>query len=297
MTWNNGNGQGNGYGQQQGYGGGGSDDVYERMNNAREQGGARFPFFEAGRHKCALVTLETFMHRTDGKSVRALFEILESTSPKHPPGSYAVKIFKIMVRPKYESSASDSEQLAHLCIALKDAPKGYPIGRDIRTLLEERPADQIARGSLVECTGVANQKGNWVNLYWSPIPQTPEQIVQMRQRIEAKGVPNTGSQQQGTQGAQYNNAPHPSQMQGQYPTQQGGYGPPPQTQYMPAGPQLPPGAQPGYGPTPQQQIQGAPNPAYYPNAAPQAPAGAPQGGFLAQLPPGPPQGGNGGGRW
>jgi hypothetical protein len=63
-----------------------------------------------------------------------------------------------------------------------------------------------------------------------------------------------------------------------------------------SGAQLAPGAQPGYGPSPHQQIQGAPNPQYYPNAGPAlggaapAPTGVPPGGFLGNLP----QNGNGG---
>lgn len=283
MGWNQGNGngqgQGNGYQPQGGYGQ--QEDVYDQMNRARDPGGARFPYIEAGRHKLALVTLENFMHRQDGKSTRALFTVLESSTnpqtgkPVHPVGSFVVKIYKLMERPKFEGQASNSEMLAHLCIALKNAPKGYPIGADIRTLLEDRPGEQLARGTVVECTGVANQKGTWVNLYWTAVEQTQEQIVAMRQRIEAAGVPqtdgNSAQRQAPQQGYQ------PQQTQQQYaPPQQGAYqnagGPPPQ----------------GYGPPPQTQ------PA-------QAPQGAPQGGFLAQLPPqgpqGPQGGGNGGGRW
>lgn len=298
-NWNQGNG--NGYGQQGQAYGYGPDDVYEEMNRARDPGGARFPYIEAGRHKLALVTLENFMHRTDGKSTRALFQVVESSTdpqtgkPVHAPGTYVVKIYKLMERPKYEGTPSNREQLAHLCMALKNAPKGYPIGRDIKVLLEDRPAEQLARGTIVECTGVPNKKGNWVNLYWNAIPQTEQDIVAMRQRIEQQGVPQTNGnsgqppmqqpaaqQYAGPQGQQY--AP----PGGQQPQQ--GYQMP-QTQYG-----LPPGAQ------PQQQWQGqqpmgqqyAQPPAQQPAAQPQ---GAPQGGFLAQLPPQGGQGGNGGRGW
>lgn len=286
---NNGNGQGGypqqgyqqqpqqGY-QQQGYGNG--DDVYGRMNNAREQGGARFPFIEAGRHKLCLVTLEKFQHSSDGPSARGIFEVLESNA--HQPGSFVVKIWKLVKKPKYDSQASDAELLAQMCMALKGAPRGYPIGNDIRVLLEERPAEQLARGTVIECTGVPNKKNNWTNLYWNTVDQTQEQIVQNRMRLEQKGIPTSSPQQQ--QGGQFQGAPHPQQMAQQYPAQTQGYQMQ-STQYT-----MPPGA---------------PAPAQY---APQQQA--PQGGFLAQLPPtqqapqpmqqqapmqGPPQG-NGGGR-
>lgn len=281
--WNNGNG--NGYGQQ-GYGG---DDVYGRMNNAREQGGARFPFIEAGRHKLAMVTLEKFQHRQDGPCARAIFEVLEST--KHPVGSFVVKIYKLVKQPKFDSQASDAELLAQMCMALKGAPKGHPIGNDIRVLLEERPQEQLARGTVVECVGVPNQKGTWVNLWWTTVQQTPADIVQQRQRLEQKGIPVTGGQQQGQQ-MQYpagaaNGYGQPV-SQGYAPPQQPGYGQP----QMPMAPQ-------GYGQPQMQQQYAPPQQPQYQQPAPQQ--GAPQGGFLSQLPPqgapgGNPQGGNGGGR-
>lgn len=268
--WNNGNGQGNGYGN--GYGNG-DDDAYNRMNNAREQGGARFPFIEDGKHILCLAVMEKFHHRTDGTSVRVLYEVLQSD--KHPVGSFVVKIYKLRKPPKFESKASDAELLAQMCIALKGVKPGYPIGNDIRTLIEPAPVgraeEQLARGTVVECIGVLNQKKTWVDLYWKTVDQTPEQIVQQRQRLEAKGIPMVGSSS-GTGGQQFQGAPHPQQMQQQYPAQQ---------QYAP---------QQGY------QQQQAPQQQYAPQQAPVQ--GPPQGGFLQQAgTPAPgPQGGNGGGR-
>ena len=276
MSWNN----GNGYGQRnQAI----SEDTYNRMNNARDPGGARFPFIEPGKHRLAVAVIEKFMTQKEGPAARVIFKVLESTSPKHKPGDFVVKIYKLAVDAKFENSISDAEAFADLCMKLKNAPAGHPIGQDIRTLLEVRPADQLARGSQVDCFGVANSKGNWVNLYWTGVPQTPQDIVAMRQRLEAEGIPSTGPQQAPQGQAYAQSVPAGTTQYGQ---------PPMQPQYG-----VPPGAQPGYGPTPQQQIQGAPNPAYYPGTPTNAPA-APQGGFLAQIPPqgqGGNQGGNGGG--
>lgn len=297
--WNNGNGQGNGnggygqgngYGQpQQGYGGGADEAVYDRMNNARDPGGARFPFIEAGRHKLAVVTIEKFKHRTDGPCARIILKVLESQA--HKPGSFVVKIYKLTKPGKFESSISDAEQMADFCMKLKNAPKGYPIGNDIRTLLEVRPQDQLARGSVIECQAVANAKGTWVNLYWNAVPQTPEDIVAMRQRLEAEGIPMTTPQQGGPAQLGYGQPP-----QGQYGQPPQGYGPPQGYQQPPQGygpPQQPPQGQYGQ-PMPPGQPYGAPQP--------QPGYGPPQGGFVAQLPPqggqGPQGGNNGqGGGW
>lgn len=302
--WNNGNGngqggygQGNGYGQPQygqgqGYGGGGGldEETYNRMNNARDVGGARFPFIDGGRHKLAVATIEKFKHKKDGACARVLFKVLESQS--HKPGSFVVKIWKLVMPPKFDSQPSDAEKFADFCMKLKNAPKGHPIGNDIRVLLELRPQEQLARGSVIECTGVANAKGTWVECYWAALPQMPEDIVRMRAQLEAEGIPSTGAQ-----GGQFQGAPHPAQMPGQYPAQQAPMQGGPQGQY--GYPAQPP--QQGYGPAPTPQPQYAP-PQYG------APANAPQpsqGGFVGQLPPQVPpggygpQGGNGGqgGTW
>lgn len=273
--WNNGNGNGNGYGG--GYSGG-ADDVYNRMNNAREVGGARFPFIEAGKFKLALGTLEKFQHKSDGPCARALFAVLESNNPAHPVGSWVVKIWKLVKQPKFDSQPSDAEKLADFAMKLKNAPRGYPIGNDIRTLLDGRPAEQLARGSVIEAVGVSNKKGNWVEVYWTAIPQTPQDIVAMRQRLEQAGIPSAGGQSQGGQ--------QPMQVPPQ------GYAQPmPQQQY--AQPQMPPQ---GYAQPPAQM---PPQPGFAPQQ-PAQPQGSPQGGFLAQIPPqgqGPQGGNQGGGVW
>ncbi len=284
---NNGNGQGNGYGGQpaQGYGQqpqqgyGQQEDVYGRLNNTRDVGGARYPFIEGGQHKLALAVLEEFMHSTDGPSARAILKVLESRV--HPVGSFVVKIWKLVKPGKFPNQPTDADQFADFCRKLKNAPPGHPIGNDIRILMKERPLEQLARGTVIDANGVPNKKGNYVNVYWNAVQQGPQEIVAMRQRIEAEGVPsaNGPTPPQGQQG--YQQPMQPQQM-----TQGGAYGQPQpnaQSGYPPAQNGYPP-AQNGYPQQPQQQ----------------APQGAPPGGFLANVPTNPQGGGNGqggGGQW
>ncbi len=254
MSWNQGN-NGNGYQAQPQYGANGQqEDVYGRLNNAREAGGARFPFIEDGTHRLALASLEEFQHSTDGPSARALFEVLASS--KHAVGSHVVKIWKLVKPNKYKDSLTDGELFADFCRKMKGAPVGYPIGNDIRVLMKERVNDQLARGTIIECVGVPNKKGTWVNIYWNTIQQSPEAIAAMRQRMEQKGIPDTGGRSTQPAQNQYQGAPHPSQMPAQYPAQaqqapvaapttapQGGF----LAQIPPAGPQGPQGGNTGGG--------------------------------------------------
>lgn len=282
MWQNNGNGnngQGNGYGQQQGYtpqgGYGQAQDVYDRLNNTREVGGPRFPYIEGGTHKLVLVNLDEFGDQFNPKA-RALFKTLESRTQQ--VGGYCVKIWALTKPPKFQNGTTEADEFADFCRKLKGAPAGYAMGQDIRTLMKTRVAEQLARGTIIECNGVPNQKGNYVRVYWNAVQQSPQDIAAMRQRIEAEGVPTTQSTnvQQGTGGGQFQGAPHPQQMQGQYPAQQQMA---PQQGYQQQAPQQ------GYQQQPAQQGYGQ-----QPAQAPQQ-QGVPQGGYLANVPP---QGGNGG---
>jgi hypothetical protein len=270
--WNQNNGNGNGYGQQ--------DDVYGRLNNTKDVGGARFPFIE-GSGKYALCVLEEFPHSSDGPSARALLKVLECKDGKHAPGTFVVKIWKLVKPSKFQGQATDADMFADFCRKLKGAPAGYPIGNDIRVLMKERSNEQLARGTVIEAVAVPNKKGTWINVYWNAIPQSPQDIAAMRQRLEAEGIPATTSGP--TQPAQGNFAAQQAQQAlAQNPAfaQPGGYGQQPWNQQNPNA---------GFNP---QAV-----PSAYPSAMPTQPAAAPQqGGFLTQAgpPPGTPNGGNNG---
>lgn len=268
--WNQGNGN-------QGYGNRGySQDVYDGLNSTKEVGKPKFPFIEDGKHKFALCSLDEFQHATDGPSARALFEVIESN--KHPIGSYVVKIWKLMKQPKFQNKDSDGVLFTDFCRKLKGAPVSHVMSNDIRVLMKERANEQLARGTVIECVAILNKKGTWTDIYWNSIKQSPEDIAAMRQRLEQRGIPDSGGAPQQPAQNQYTNAPHPSQMPGQYPAQQ--YGQPQNMMtYAPTTGTVGPDPQ----PIPVQQGYGQPQP--------------PQGGFLASVPI-KPQGGNGGqGAW
>lgn len=203
MSWNQGNGQ---------------DDVYGRLNNTRDVGAPRFPFIEAGTHKLALCSLEEFQHSTDGACARALFEVL--TSNKHAPGSFVVKIWKLVKPAKFQGQSTDADMFADFCRKLKGAPAGHPIGNDIRVLMKERAAEQLARGSVIECVGVPNKKGTWTNIYWNTLPQTQQDIVAQRARLEQRGIPNSSG---GTGGNVAGFTATPAQAPVAAPAPQGGF--------------------------------------------------------------------------
>jgi hypothetical protein len=177
------------YGQQ--------DDVYGRLNNTRDVGQARFPFLEDG-GRLALATLEEFQHTTHGPSARALLKVLQSTSGKHPVGSFVVKIWKLVKPPFKPGMTTEADEFADFCRKLKNAPMGHPIGNDIRVLMKERPTEQLARGTVIDATGSTKEytkrdgtKAMWTNIYWLAVQQSPQDIAAMRQRLELEGIPST----------------------------------------------------------------------------------------------------------
>lgn len=248
MTWNNGNGQGNGNGG--GYGqGGGADDVYGRLNSTRNFGGVRFPYIEGGKHRFAVVIMEEFEGKGNDVKVRIVLRTMESS--RHKPGELVTRILSICERPMFPNAPSDGELLVDFVRKLKGEPDGAVMADSLRTLMKARITDQLARGILIDCLGVANKKGNWVDLYWTHVDgQTPEQITALRAQIEREGIPPTGG----------------SSQRGVRPPQQQYQQAPLQPQYAPpqAPPQNPPAGQ--WGGT------GAPA------------QGVPPGGFLAGVP-------------
>ncbi len=146
----------------------------------------------------------------------------------HPVGSFVVKIWKLVKPGKFPNQPTDADQFADFCRKLKNAPPGHPIGNDIRILMKERPLEQLARGTVIDANGVPNKKGNYVNVYWNAVQQGPQEIVAMRQRIEAEGVPsaNGPTPPQGQQGYQQPGFQQVYQQHHGHPQQQQQHGPP-----------------------------------------------------------------------
>lgn len=170
MTWQNGN----------------QDDVYGRLNNTKDIGFERHPFIGEGDHKLVVISLEEFNHAQHGPSVRATFEVMESQT--HQQGTRVVKLWNLTKPSKFPATQeNDSDRFADFCRKLKGAPKGHPIGNDIRVLMKERAAEQLARGMLIKARGANTAKQDkkpWVEVYWENIAQSPEQIASWRTRIE-----------------------------------------------------------------------------------------------------------------
>lgn len=262
---NNGNGYGNpNYGQQ-------NNDVYDRLNNARQISN-RDPYIEEGTHTLAVITLEEFPS-DQGAAVRGSFLVLDSTTMR--PGTKVGAVWFLQKPAPKQGMVTDSDRFADFCCRLKGAPQGYPIGADIRVLLRDRGADQLARGMIIRAVGVkktAKSTGKaFVVVHWSNLEQSPQQIAEMRQKIESQGLVE-----------QRGNPPQQGQQQ-----MAGGYAPQPQQQQM----------QNAAPPQQWQQPQNYNQAGTYngPTAAPaQGPQGVPPGGFLANVPP-QGQGGNNGG--
>ena len=206
-------------------------------------------------------------------------------SKVHATGSRVTKLYFITKPAKWESQTNDGDRFADFVKKLKGVTDpNYPVGQDCRKLLKERVLEQLARGMIIDAMGVNTSKKQdkpFVEVYWTSVAQTQEQIGEQRRRVESIPglIPQPG--QPGPQQGQQQYAPQQPQM---------GYGNNGQGQTMPAS---------GYGPPPMppQQNYAAP-PQMPPAAPPQQPA--PQGGFLSQVPGfgGNPQGNGGqGGGW
>ncbi len=178
------------------YGNQGPQDTYDRLNNARQITN-RDPYIEKGNHTLAVESLEEFQHET-GPAVRATFEVLESTA--HAIGSRVATVWFLNKPTPKPGMVSDADRFADFCVKLKGAPAGYPIGADIRVLLKTRASEQLARGMVIKVNGVekvAKTTGkSYTMCYWTNVVQSPQDILALRQRIEAKMGPAPQAQAQ-----------------------------------------------------------------------------------------------------
>lgn len=187
------------------YGNGYQEDHYSRLDNTKPIN-AKDPFIsEGGPHQLAVISMEEFRHQTHGASVRVSF-VVES-SPVHTAGSRVTKLFFLQKPSKFPGQTTDSDRFADFVRVLKGAPVGTPMGKDCREILRDRAADNLPRGMRVTAFGINTSKNPakpWVEPQWSPVQQTPEQIAQMRARIES--TPGL-IVQYGPQAQQYQAAP------------------------------------------------------------------------------------------
>ena len=256
-------------------------DHYDRLNRTKEIG-ERDPFIGEGPHRLCVLSIIEYPHKEKGPTVRITFEVLQSKV--HATGSRVTKLYFITKPAKWESQTNDGDRFADFVKKLKGVTDpNYPVGQDCRKLLKERVLEQLARGMIIDAMGVNTSKKQdkpFVEVYWTSVAQTQEQIGEQRRRVESIPglIPQPGQPgpQQGPQQQQY----APPQGQQQYPQQQ---------QYAPQ----------NYAAAPQQPPQQNYAPPAQPGVVPQTQT-APQGGFLSQVPGfgGNPQGNGGqGGGW
>ena len=193
-----------------------SDDIYSRLNNTKPVEN-RDPFFAEGETVAMVLSLEPFNHQTHGPSARATFEVI--SSQVHPVGSRVCKMWFLVKPSKFASQATDADRFADFVRKIKGAPEGYQVGGDCAALLRDRVAEQLTRGMVIKGFGVNTSKNPakpFVDVRWTSVPQTQDEIRARRAKIESAPVavpaPQAPPMQYGPPAAQA--APAPAQQGG-----------------------------------------------------------------------------------
>lgn len=163
------------------------EDVYARMNNTKTIQD-RDPFIGEGKHRLVVRHLAPFNHTTYGESVRCTFEVLSSTNPTHTPGSRVAKLWFLVKPAKFPSQPTDMDRFADFIRKIKGAPDGYQVGPDAAVLLRDRVNEQLARGMVIDALGINTSKNAdkpWIDVRWTSVPQTRDQISAMRAQLDA----------------------------------------------------------------------------------------------------------------
>lgn len=176
---NNGNGQGNGQWQT-----GMFDAAVARLDNTRPVGPPRDPFIGPGDHLLMVLETQPYSNEKDGPCMRATFEVVESRV--HQPGSRVCKIWKLARPSKFPSQPTDADHFADMVRKLAGAPEGTQVGAICAAVIRDRVADQVLRGMYVKAYGSENAKKNYVNVTWTSVQQSEEQIKIRRAACDAK---------------------------------------------------------------------------------------------------------------
>lgn len=168
------------------------DDYYARMDNTKPVD-SRDPFIGEGPHRLAVLSIEEYQHKEKGPAAKVLFEVLKSGA--HALGSRVTKLYFLTRPSKFPNQINDGDRFADFVRKLKSAPVGHPIGQDCRALLRDRAAEHLARGMVIDAMGTNTggkvspvtglKSKDWVEVYWTSVPQTREEISANRARIES----------------------------------------------------------------------------------------------------------------
>lgn len=167
--------------------------IWQQIGNARAMGGARFTPLETftGDAVVAVVNFYAFKTRDHGPALCMEGLVVEANG-NAPVGQMVSKAFYI-ARAKFpEYEQADAKALASAMLNTSDPQF---IATECEKLTSN-PAGQGARGVLVRATMTPRQdKKNpaktFVDIAWVPVPAGPEQIQQVRARLEGGLVPPT----------------------------------------------------------------------------------------------------------
>lgn len=162
------------------------EDHYARMDRAKEIG-ERDPFIGEGPHRLCVLSIEEYMSQDKGPVARVTLEVMQSQT--HKPGTRVTKLYFITKPSKFPTQTNDADRFADFIKKLKGiTDPNYQVGKDCRTLLRDRAPEQLARGMAIDAMGVQASKNPakpFVEVYWTSVPQTPEEIRSNRQRQES----------------------------------------------------------------------------------------------------------------
>lgn len=168
------------------------DEALNRLNNTKAVD-VRDPFIGEGDSKLLLIELTRFDHATHGPTAKAIFEVLESQA--HKTGTRCVKLWNLLKPSKFPSQATDADRFADFVRKMSGTPDGTQVGPICAALLRDRVGEQLLRGMVIKATGINTSKNAekpFIDVRWSTIQQSQEQIREWRIKIEANAVSATG---------------------------------------------------------------------------------------------------------
>lgn len=146
-----------------------------------------FIYLGNGNHKLVCLLVEPYVSKTRGDSIRAVFEVLESDA--YQPGTRVSKAWETSGFSKFPGGETDLDRFAYFVRRMMGADDTYPAIQEAMAVGQDRVAEQLFRGMVIEATGttkVSSSGKPWTTIYWKSVKQTGQEIAGRRADLDQR---------------------------------------------------------------------------------------------------------------
>lgn len=164
------------------------DDLATRLANTKViKERQDFEYIADGTHTLQVIEMVPYKSEKHGPSVRATFEVIESTA--HEPGSRVSKVWALNRPANFAGGETDLDRLTYFVRRIAGIADNENPSEATLALIQKRVAEQLLRGMIVKCaasTKVTKNNKRWFDVKWTHVEQTQADIAARRAELDTR---------------------------------------------------------------------------------------------------------------